>query len=120
MSGHSRSGLSLISMVLKITIYYYLRTHVSMEGFGAIGIDDAYMCLNASKLRCRVSEPVAKKALALIQEQLDGAKDLSAIFVVGGFDASNVVFDHVRLELRQTISAPYKPIKGCCCSRIQD
>jgi len=78
----------------------------------AIGIDDGRMSFKASELKSRVFEPVVKKVLSLIQGQLDGAKDISAIFMVGGFGASTYLLDRVKQEFGgqvRTISAPDKP-----------
>ncbi|KAF9170537.1 hypothetical protein BGX21_004862 [Mortierella sp. AD011] len=78
----------------------------------SIGIDSGYMCLKASELKKVVFEPVIKQVLALIQEQLNGAKSCSAIFMVSGFGSSNYFLRRVKQEFGgriTTISAPYKP-----------
>ncbi|KAI8597092.1 hypothetical protein EDD21DRAFT_386334 [Dissophora ornata] len=92
-----------------------------LENLGAIGIDGGYMCLKASELKSRVFEPVVKKVLALIQEQLDGAKNVSAIFMVGGFGASTYLLNRVKQEFSskvRTISAPYKPEAAVVCGAV--
>ncbi|KAI8597442.1 hypothetical protein EDD21DRAFT_216855 [Dissophora ornata] len=92
-----------------------------LENLGAIGIDGGYMCLKASELKSRVFEPVVKKVLALIQGQLDGAKDVTAIFMVGGFGASTYLLNRVKQEFRgkvRTISAPYKPEVAVVCGAV--
>ncbi|KAI8597091.1 hypothetical protein EDD21DRAFT_447299 [Dissophora ornata] len=94
---------------------------VELEDLGAIGIDGGYMCLKASELKNRVFEPVVKKVLALIQGQLDGAKDVSAIFMVGGFGSSTYLLDRVKQEFSsqvRTISAPYKPEVAVVCGAV--
>ncbi|KAI8597095.1 hypothetical protein EDD21DRAFT_437731, partial [Dissophora ornata] len=92
-----------------------------LENLGAIGIDGGYMSLKASELKSRVFEPVVKKVLALIQGQLDGAKDVSAIFMVGGFGASTYLLDRVKQEFRgkvRIISAPYRPELAVVCGAV--
>ncbi|KAI8594329.1 hypothetical protein EDD21DRAFT_428425 [Dissophora ornata] len=79
------------------------------------------MCLKASELKNRVFEPVVKKVLALIQGQLDGAKNVSAIFMVGGFGASTYLLDRVKQEFSsqvRTISAPYMPEVAVVCGAV--
>ncbi|KAG0308149.1 hypothetical protein BGZ98_008806 [Dissophora globulifera] len=87
----------------------------------AIGIDGGYMCLKASELKEVVFEPVVKKVLVLIQEQLDKAKDCSAIFMVGGFGSSTYLLDRVKQEFHgmvRTISAPHKPEVAVVCGAV--
>ncbi|KAF9346264.1 hypothetical protein BGX26_002251 [Mortierella sp. AD094] len=86
-----------------------------------IGIDGGYMCLKASELKKVVFEPVIKQVLALIQEQLNGTKSCSAIFMVGGFGSSNYLLQCVKQEFSgrvKTISAPYKPEMAVVCGAV--
>ncbi|KAF8926477.1 hypothetical protein BGZ58_011157 [Dissophora ornata] len=109
---------SVISDLVK-TFTYQLKSHFD-------GDDDLHLALPrndcfdeledlgaiASELKNRVVEPVVKKVLVLIQGQLNGAKDVSSIFMVGRFGASTYLLDRVKQEFRgkvKTISAPYKP-----------
>ncbi|KAG0319556.1 Heat shock 70 kDa protein 12A [Dissophora globulifera] len=92
-----------------------------IENSEDIGIDDGYMCLKASELKHIVFEPVVKKVLALIQEQLDKAKDCTAIFMVGGFGSSTYLLNRVKQEFHgmvRTISAPYKPEIAVVCGAV--
>ncbi|KAG0001684.1 Heat shock 70 kDa protein 12A [Entomortierella chlamydospora] len=87
----------------------------------AIGIDDGYMRLKASEMKEIVFEPVVTKVLALIREQLADAKECSAIFMVGGFGASDYLLDRVRQEFSdmvKIISAPYKPEVAVVCGAV--
>ncbi|KAG0019855.1 hypothetical protein BGZ80_005180 [Entomortierella chlamydospora] len=87
----------------------------------SIGIDGGYMCLKASELKKVVFEPVVKQVLALIQEQLKGAKSCSAIFMVGGFGSSSYLLDRAKKEFGgrvKTISAPYKPEMAVVCGAV--
>ncbi|CAO3571068.1 unnamed protein product [Mortierella alpina] len=88
---------------------------------GSIGIDGGYMCLKASELKDVVFEPVVKKVLSLIREQLVAAKQCSAIFMVGGFGASTYLLDRVKQEFSgmvKTISAPHKPEVAVVCGAV--
>lgn len=92
-----------------------------IEDPGAIGIDGGYMCLKASELKNIVFEPVVQKVLVLIQEQLNKAKNCSAIFMVGGFGSSSYLLNRVKLEfggMVKTISAPYKPEMAVVCGAV--
>ncbi|KAF9087777.1 Heat shock 70 kDa protein 12A [Mortierella sp. AM989] len=87
----------------------------------AIGIDGMYICLKASELKEMVFEPAVKKVLTLIQEQLDSAKLCQAIFMVGGFGASNYLLKRVKQEFGgvvRTISAPHKPEMAVVCGAV--
>ncbi|KAF9995193.1 hypothetical protein BGZ79_011125 [Entomortierella chlamydospora] len=87
----------------------------------SIGIDGGYMCLKASELKRVVFEPVVKQVLALIREQLRGAKRCSAIFMVGGFGSSNYLLDRVKQEFGgvvKTISSPHKPEMAVVCGAV--
>lgn len=92
-----------------------------IEDPGAIGIDGGYMRLKACELKDTVFEPVVTKVLRLIQEQLAAAKECSAIFMVGGFGASNYLLDRAKQEfsgLVKTIAAPYKPEVAVVCGAV--
>ncbi|KAF9121417.1 Heat shock 70 kDa protein 12A [Mortierella sp. GBA39] len=92
-----------------------------IEDPGAIGIDGGYMRLKACELKDTVFEPVVVKVLRLIQEQLDAAKECSAIFMVGGFGASNYLLDRAKQEFSdmvRTIAAPYKPEIAVVCGAV--
>ncbi|KAF9536085.1 hypothetical protein EC957_000487, partial [Mortierella hygrophila] len=87
----------------------------------AIGIDGGYMCLKACELKEIVFEPIVVKVLKLIQEQIDAAKKCSAIFMVGGFGASNYLLDRAKEEFSgvvKTIAAPYKPELAVVCGAV--
>ncbi|KAG0321515.1 Heat shock 70 kDa protein 12A [Podila horticola] len=78
---------------------------------GAIGIDEDKMTFKASELRKIVFDPVVTQVLQLIREQLDKAKNCSAIFMVGGFGSSKYLLNRVKQEFGgkvQTISAPHR------------
>ncbi|KAI1314615.1 Heat shock 70 kDa protein 12A [Mortierella claussenii] len=92
-----------------------------LDDQGAIGIDGGYMRLKASELKEVVFEPVVKKVLILIQEQLRNAKDCSAIFMVGGFGSSKYLLDRVKQEFSgmvKTISAPHRPELAVVCGAV--
>ncbi|KAF9118707.1 Heat shock 70 kDa protein 12A [Mortierella sp. 14UC] len=92
-----------------------------LENPEAIGIDGGYMRLKASELKKTVFEPVVGKVLNLIQEQLAAAKECSAIFMVGGFGASNYLLDRVKQEFSgmvKTIAVPYKPEVAVVCGAV--
>ncbi|KAG0199500.1 Heat shock 70 kDa protein 12A [Mortierella sp. NVP41] len=92
-----------------------------LEDPGAIGIDGGYMRLKAFELKETVFEPVVVKVLKLIQEQLDAAKECSAIFMVGGFGASNYLLHRVKQEFSgmvKTIAVPYKPEIAVVCGAV--
>ncbi|KAF8978267.1 hypothetical protein BGZ46_006649 [Entomortierella lignicola] len=87
----------------------------------AIGIDGGYMLLKASELKEFVFEPVVNKVLALIQQQLDGAKGCSAIFMVGGFGSSKYLLKRVKQEfggITRTISSPNRPELAVVCGAV--
>ncbi|KAF9991898.1 Heat shock 70 kDa protein 12A, partial [Entomortierella chlamydospora] len=87
----------------------------------SIGIDGGYMCLKATELKKVVFEPVVMNVLALIQEQLDGAKNCSAIFMVGGFGSSSYLLQRVKQRFSnmvKTISAPHKPEMAVVCGAV--
>ncbi|KAF9961370.1 Heat shock 70 kDa protein 12A [Mortierella alpina] len=92
-----------------------------LEDPGTIGIDGGYMCLKATELKEIVFEPVVRKVLDLIREQLSGARNCSAIFMVGGFGASNYLLHRVKQEHSRTvkiISAPYRPELAVVCGAV--
>ncbi|KAK3805241.1 MAG: hypothetical protein JOS17DRAFT_49010 [Linnemannia elongata] len=92
-----------------------------IEDLGAIGIDGGYMRLKASELKETVFEPVVLKVLKLIQEQLIAAKECSAIFLVGGFGASNYLLTRVKQEFSgmvKTTAVPYKPEVAVVCGAV--
>ncbi|KAF9979747.1 hypothetical protein BGZ75_009259, partial [Mortierella antarctica] len=87
----------------------------------AIGIDGGYMCLKASELKETVFEPVVIKVLGLVRKQLTSARMCSAIFMVGGFGASNYLLNRVKQEFSskvRVISAPYKPEVAVVCGAV--
>ncbi|KAF8978269.1 hypothetical protein BGZ46_006651 [Entomortierella lignicola] len=87
----------------------------------AIGIDGGYMYLKASELKEIIFEPVVKKVVGLIQEQLRGAKECSAIFMVGGFGSSSYLLQRVKQEFGdtiKTISAPHRPELAVVCGAV--
>ncbi|KAF8978270.1 hypothetical protein BGZ46_006652 [Entomortierella lignicola] len=87
----------------------------------AIGIDGGYMYLKASELKEIVFEPVVKKVVGLIQEQLRGAKNCSAIFMVGGFGSSSYLLQRMKQEFGdtiKTISAPHRPELAVVCGAV--
>ncbi|KAG0380570.1 hypothetical protein BGX24_007257 [Mortierella sp. AD032] len=92
-----------------------------LEDPGAIGIDGGYMRFKASELKDNVFEPVVVKVLKLIQEQLAAAEECSAIFMVGGFGASNYLLDRVKQEFSgmvKTIAVPHKPEVAVVCGAV--
>ncbi|KAF9104390.1 hypothetical protein BGX27_010114 [Mortierella sp. AM989] len=94
-----------------------------LEDPGSIGIngDGSYMRLKALELKKVVFDPVVKKVLALIQNQLDGAKSCQAIFMVGGFGTSSYLLKCIREEFGGTvriISAPRKPEIAAVCGAV--
>ncbi|KAF9435690.1 hypothetical protein BGZ76_005735 [Entomortierella beljakovae] len=92
-----------------------------LENPGAIGIDGGYMCLEASELKTVVFEPIVKQVLELVDQQLTGAKNVSAIFMVGGFGASSYLVDRVKTEFQSRvnlISSPYKPEIAVVCGAV--
>ncbi|KAG9063332.1 Heat shock 70 kDa protein 12A [Linnemannia hyalina] len=92
-----------------------------IEDPGAIGIDGGYMRLKACELKDTVFEPVVVKVLRLIQEQIDAAKECSAIFMVGGFGASNYLLERAKQEFSgvvKTIASPYKPEIAVVCGAV--
>ncbi|KAG0255140.1 Heat shock 70 kDa protein 12A, partial [Linnemannia exigua] len=92
-----------------------------LEDPGAIGVDGGYMRLKASELKETVFEPVIVKVLELIQEQLTAAKECSAIFMVGGFGASNYLLNRVKQDFSgivKTIAVPYKPEVAVVCGAV--
>lgn len=92
-----------------------------LEDPEAIGINGGYMCLKAYELKETVFEPVVVKVIKLIQEQLAAAKECSAIFMVGGFGASDYLLDRVKQEFSgmvKTIAVPYKPEIAVVCGAV--
>ncbi|KAF9346099.1 Heat shock 70 kDa protein 12A [Mortierella sp. AD094] len=88
---------------------------------GSISIDGGYMCLEAPELKKVVFEPVVEQVLALIQGQLDNAKECSAIFMVGGFGSSRYLLYRVKQEFGnvvKTISAPHRPEVAVVCGAV--
>ena len=84
----------------------------NLEFPDVIGIDEEVMCFTAGELKKAVFDPVVEQVLELIQDQLDKAKDCSAIFLVGGFGSSTYLLDHVKRAFGHnvgTISAPHRP-----------
>ncbi|KAF9901806.1 hypothetical protein EC991_005632 [Linnemannia zychae] len=78
----------------------------------AIGIDEDTMTFTAAELRKIVFDPVVSQVLELIKDQLDRAKNCSAIFMVGGFGSSTYLLDCVKKAYGNsvgTISAPNRP-----------
>ncbi|KAF9113320.1 hypothetical protein BGX27_001770 [Mortierella sp. AM989] len=95
----------------------------NLENPGSIGINGngSYMRLKASELKKVVFDPVVKKVLALIQEQLDSAKSCQAIFMVGGFGASAYLLKCVKQEFGgvvRIISSPHKPEMAVVCGAV--
>ncbi|KAG0019849.1 Heat shock 70 kDa protein 12A [Entomortierella chlamydospora] len=87
----------------------------------SIGIDGGFMSLKESELKKVVFEPVVKQVLTLIQEQLNNAKQCSAIFMVGGFGSSNYLLKRVKQEFGSvvnTISAPNRPELAVVCGAV--
>ncbi|KAF9273993.1 Heat shock 70 kDa protein 12A [Mortierella alpina] len=87
----------------------------------ATGIDGGYMCLKASELKDVVFEPVVIKVLELIRQQLANASMCSAIFMVGGFGASNYLLKRVQQEFSsmvKVIAAPHKPEVAVVCGAV--
>ncbi|KAG0373282.1 hypothetical protein BGX24_011904 [Mortierella sp. AD032] len=79
---------------------------------GAIGIDEDTMTFTAAELKKVVFDPVVTKVLELIRDQLDQAKNCSAIFMVGGFGSSTYLLDCVKRAYGhkvRLISAPNRP-----------
>ncbi|KAI9231271.1 MAG: hypothetical protein BYD32DRAFT_431215 [Podila humilis] len=84
----------------------------SIKDPGAIGIDEDTMTFTAAELKEVVFDPVVTKVLELIRDQLDQAKNCSAIFMVGGFGSSTYLLDCVQREYGhkvRLISAPNRP-----------
>ncbi|KAF9437619.1 Heat shock 70 kDa protein 12A [Entomortierella beljakovae] len=84
----------------------------AIDNPGSIGIDGGFMTLTAAELKIEVFEPVVKQIMELIDQQLEGAKECQAIFMVGGFGSSSYLLDRVKQEFGskvKTISSPYKP-----------
>jgi molecular chaperone DnaK (HSP70) len=83
-----------------------------IEDPDSIGVDDGYIQLTASELKKEVFEPVVKQVIKLIREQLQGAKECSAIFLVGGFGSSSYLLNRVREVFGssvRTIASPDTP-----------
>ncbi|KAF9437616.1 hypothetical protein BGZ76_011870 [Entomortierella beljakovae] len=92
-----------------------------LENPGAIGIDGGYMCLKAEELKEVVYEPIVKDVIKLIDQQLESAKDVSAIFMVGGFGSSSYLLKRVKEEFQdrvKLISSPYKPEIAVVCGAV--
>ncbi|KAF9437618.1 Heat shock 70 kDa protein 12A [Entomortierella beljakovae] len=126
---HASSFPSSIIPTLVDTFAYQLKPHFdgeedqylalprsdcfdAIDNPGLIGIDGGFMCLKATELKEKVFEPVVKQVLKLIDQQLKGAQQCSAIFMVGGFGSSSYLLDRVKQEFKsrvRTISSPYKP-----------
>lgn len=84
----------------------------SIKDPGAIGIDEDTMTFTAAELKKVVFDPVVTKVLELIRDQLDQAKNCSAIFMVGGFGSSTYLLDCVKRAYGRKvrlISAPNRP-----------
>ncbi|KAF9138283.1 Heat shock 70 kDa protein 12A [Linnemannia schmuckeri] len=84
----------------------------SIKDPGAIGIDEDTMTFTAAELKEVVFDPVVRKVLELIRDQLDQAKNCSAIFMVGGFGSSTYLLDCVKRTYGhkvRLISAPNRP-----------
>ncbi|KAG0251414.1 Heat shock 70 kDa protein 12A [Linnemannia exigua] len=84
----------------------------SIKDPGAIGIDEDTMTFTAAELKKVVFDPVVTKVLELIRDQLDQAKNCSAIFMVGGFGSSTYLLDCVKRAYGhkvRLISAPNRP-----------
>jgi molecular chaperone DnaK (HSP70) len=84
----------------------------SIKDPGAIGIDEDTMTFTAAELKKVVFDPVVTKVLKLIRDQLDQAKNCSAIFMVGGFGSSTYLLDCVKRAYGhkvRLISAPNRP-----------
>ncbi|KAF9901100.1 Heat shock 70 kDa protein 12A [Linnemannia zychae] len=93
----------------------------SLDNPEDIGIDDGYMCLNASELKLEVFDPVVMQVLVLIREQLASFEKCAAIFMVGGFGASSYLLGRVKQEFNgkvRTISAPYRPEVAVVCGAV--
>ncbi|KAG0075056.1 hypothetical protein BGZ90_010237 [Linnemannia elongata] len=78
----------------------------------AIGIDEDTMTFTAAELKEFVFDPVVTKVLELIRDQLDQARNCSAIFMVGGFGSSTYLLDCVKRAYGhkvRLISAPNRP-----------
>ncbi|KAF9437623.1 Heat shock 70 kDa protein 12A [Entomortierella beljakovae] len=87
----------------------------------AIGMDNGYICLDATELKEKVFEPVVKQVLKLIDQQLESSRKCSAIFMVGGFGSSRYLLNRVRREFGtkiRTISSPHKPEAAVVCGAV--
>ncbi|KAF9437627.1 Heat shock 70 kDa protein 12A [Entomortierella beljakovae] len=87
----------------------------------AAGIDGGFMILTADELKEEVYEPVVKQVIELIDEQLTGAKECQAIFMVGGFGSSSYLLHRVKQEFGRkvrTISSPNKPEMAVVCGAV--
>ncbi|KAF9343398.1 Heat shock 70 kDa protein 12A [Mortierella sp. AD094] len=80
----------------------------------SIGIDGGFMSLKESELKKVVFEPVVKQVLTLIQEQLNNAKECSAIFMVGGFGSSKYLLKRVKQEFGSVARA-----RSCLWSSVR-
>ncbi|KAI9321736.1 hypothetical protein BX666DRAFT_2017543 [Dichotomocladium elegans] len=69
----------------------------------AIGLEDGTLCISAAELKQDVFEPVIREVLALIEDQLIKAESLQAIFLVGGFGASNYLYERVQEEFSKRV-----------------
>ncbi|KAG2204055.1 hypothetical protein INT47_007049 [Mucor saturninus] len=60
-------------------------------------LDEGTMALRADELKEKVFEPVIKRVIALLEKQYNEVhdKNLSCIFLVGGFGSSNYLFQRV-------------------------
>ncbi|KAG0049051.1 Heat shock 70 kDa protein 12A, partial [Linnemannia elongata] len=84
----------------------------SIKNPDAIGIDEDTMTFTAAELKEVVFDPVVTKVLELIRDQLDQARNCSAIFMVGGFGSSTYLLDCVKRAYGhrvRLISAPNRP-----------
>ncbi|KAH7053033.1 hypothetical protein BKA57DRAFT_534154 [Linnemannia elongata] len=84
----------------------------SIKNPDAIGIDEDTMTFTAAELKEFVFDPVVTKVLELIRDQLDQARNCSAIFMVGGFGSSTYLLDCVKRAYGhrvRLISAPNRP-----------
>ncbi|KAL1924594.1 uncharacterized protein VTP21DRAFT_4248 [Calcarisporiella thermophila] len=86
-------------------------------GFGDITIEEAgieagIMRLTAEELRNEVYEPVVQQVLGLIEQQLQAAGKLEAIFLVGGFGQSNYLYNRVHQIFATRVSLIGVPPRG--------
>ncbi|RUS22480.1 hypothetical protein BC937DRAFT_88808 [Endogone sp. FLAS-F59071] len=86
--------------------------HLDSITNAAIGLEEGVLCLTGQELKTEVFEPVIRDVLTLIDEQLQKARTLQAIFLVGGFGTSNYLFERAQQEFGKRVSLVAVPPRG--------